>query len=84
MKRVAHVFVLLVVTLLVATVSYALEGYFSARADATSLGRRADQLIAEHRGPRDLGPGRIDQLLLVEDPGFWTHSGADWTTRGRV
>jgi len=82
MKRVASVFGLLVLASLVAALAYALEGYFSAGADASVLGRRADQLIAKHRGPNDLGPGRIDQLLLVEDPGFWTHRGADWTTPG--
>ena len=82
MKRVAHVSGALVVFLLVAVLAYGIEGYVSAREDAPSLGLRADRLIAEHRGPKDLGPGRIEQLLMVEDPGFWTHDGADWTTPG--
>lgn len=82
MKRVAYVFGVLIVIMLVAVLTYGLEGYFSAREDARSLRLRADWLIAEHRGPEDLGPGRIEQLLMVEDPGFWTHGGADWTTPG--
>jgi len=82
MKKVAHVFGILVLIMLGAVLVYGLEGYFSARRDAHSLGLRADRLIAEHRGPEDLGQGRIDQLLMVEDPGFWTHGGADWDTPG--
>jgi membrane peptidoglycan carboxypeptidase len=39
-------------------------------------------LLAAQRGPIDLGEGRIDQLLLVEDPGFWEHRGVDLTTKG--
>ena len=68
--------------IVMAVLAYGLHGYFSARADAASLSRRADALIAQHRGPEDLGPGRIQQLLLVEDPGFWTHDGTDWRTPG--
>lgn len=82
MKRAPYIFGALIVTMLVAVFTYGLQGYFSAREDAHSLGLRADWLIAEHRGPEDLGPGRIEQLLMVEDPGFWTHGGADWTTPG--
>lgn len=82
MKRVTYFVGASIFLLLAAVVAYGLEGYFSARSDSHSLGSRADRLIAEHRGPRDLGRGRIDQLLMVEDPGFWTHSGADWTTSG--
>ena len=82
MKRVVYVFGALAVIMLVALLAYGLEGYISAREDARSLSLRADRLIAEHRGPDDLGPGRIDQLLIVEDPGFRTHGGADWTTPG--
>ena len=82
MKRVACVFGALVVIISAAVVAYGLEGYFSARSDAGSLSHRANRLIAEHRGPQDLGPGRIDQLLMVDDPGFWTHKGTDWSTPG--
>ena len=82
MKRVAYFLGSFILLIVAAILAYGLEGYFSARSDARSLASRADKLIAEHRGAQDLGPGRIDQLLMVEDPGFWTHSGTDWTTSG--
>lgn len=82
MKRAAYFLDTVIVLIFVALLAYGVEGYFSARSDARSLGLRANKLIAEHRGPKDLGPGRIDQLLMVEDPGFWTHSGTNWTTPG--
>jgi monofunctional biosynthetic peptidoglycan transglycosylase len=62
---------------------YAAYGYFDARQDAPQLAIRADQLIAQRRGAEGLGRGRIDKLLLVEDPGFWQHSGVDFSTKGQ-
>jgi monofunctional glycosyltransferase len=82
MKRVAYALGAPIVLVLAGILAYGIEGYFRARSDARELGPRADKLIAKHRGPKDLGPGRIDQLLMVDDPGFWAHSGADWTTPG--
>ncbi|MDP8912939.1 MAG: transglycosylase domain-containing protein [Pseudomonadota bacterium] len=43
---------------------------------------RADRLLAQGRGAAGLGPGRIEQLLRVEDPGFEQHSGIDFSTSG--
>lgn len=62
--------------------AYGLDGYFDARSDAAVLGPRAAHLIAAQRGPADLGRGRVEQLLLIEDPGFLRHGGVDLSTPG--
>jgi monofunctional biosynthetic peptidoglycan transglycosylase len=72
---------LVVVSLLVATL-YAAKGYFDALHDAPSLAARADKLIAAHRGPTDLTPPKLDALLRVDDPNFWSHRGIDLATPG--
>jgi membrane carboxypeptidase/penicillin-binding protein PbpC len=82
MKTVVRAIGLLALSVVIAVLAYSLQGYLSARADVALLSRRADALIAHHRGPEDLGSGRIQQLLMVEDPGFWTHDGTDWSTPG--
>lgn len=68
--------------LLAAALAYAADGYFDARRDSSSLALRADRLIAQSRGAGGLGPGRIEQLLRVEDPGFEHHRGVDFSTPG--
>ncbi len=67
--------------LLIAAV-YAAAGYFDALKDAPFLVRRADALIAAHRGPVDLTPPKLDALLRVDDPNFWNHRGIDLATPG--
>lgn len=76
--RIGIVLVLLFVVLL----GYGLSGFFAAREEAGALARKADELIRDQRGPRDLGRGRTEQLLLVEDPNFWNHDGVDLSTSG--
>jgi membrane peptidoglycan carboxypeptidase len=44
--------------------------------------REAETSIAEPLDPAELPPGRIDDLLAVEDPAFRTHSGIDLSTPG--
>lgn len=61
---------------------YAASGFFAARAAAPALARTADRLMQNGRGARELGPGRLAELLLVEDPGYWNHSGLDLSTAG--
>lgn len=73
---------LLLLILLAAALAYAFKGYYDARRDAPALAARADRLIASNRGPAGLGPGRIQRLLQVEDPGFLGHGGVDVTTAG--
>lgn len=80
--RTLKILLVLVFVLAVATLVYGAEGYFSAIGDSETLRARADRLIAEKRGAADLGPGRIEQLLQVDDPGFWHHGGADFSTPG--
>lgn len=82
MKNTVRPLVIFLVLVFVGVVGYGLSGYFAARRDAASLTLRADQLIRDRRGPIDLGRGRAEQLLLVEDPGFWEHNGVDLSTDG--
>jgi hypothetical protein len=70
MKMVAVALVSVMALLLTGLAIYGLDGYLDARSDAVALEPRADRLIAQGRGPGDLGHGRIEQLLLVEDPAF--------------
>ncbi|UUL82215.1 transglycosylase domain-containing protein [Sphingomonas qomolangmaensis] len=69
-------------TLLLAAIVYAGIGYYDALRDATELKIRADALIAAKRGPDDLTPTKLEQLLRVEDPTFWHHNGLDIQTSG--
>jgi len=78
LKLAAGAFLVLVAAVLL----YGAKGYFDALGDSKDLGARADRLIAQNRGARGLGAGRIDQLLKVEDPGFRRHQGVDVTTPG--
>jgi hypothetical protein len=82
MKSVALVLVSVVALLLIGLATYGLDGYFDACSDAVALEPRAERLIAAGRGPANLGHGRVEQLLLVEDPGFLKHNGVDFDTRG--
>ena len=61
---------------------YAGLGFADALRDAPQLAQRADGLVAAGHGPADLGPGRFEQLLLVEDPAFARHGGVDFATPG--
>ncbi len=70
------------VLLLCAAMAYAYQGYRDARADAPALAERANTLIAQGRGGAALGPDRVAQLLLIEDPAFQNHVGFDLTTPG--
>lgn len=67
---------------LIAAFLYGAQGYVDALNDSAELAVRANRLIAQSLGASGLGQGRIEQLLQVEDPGFWDHSGVDPTTAG--
>ena len=71
----------LVVALLAAFL-YGANGYVDALDASEELAARADRLIAENRGASGLGPERMEQLLQVQDPGFWIHAGIDLMTPG--
>jgi len=61
---------------------YALGGWRDAAQDAPALTAEARSLIADGRGPNDLGVDRLAVLIRVEDPNFWSHDGVDFTTPG--
>ncbi len=70
------------VVLILSCVAYAVVGYFDAISDAEVLRQRADDLIAGKYSGESLGEERLHQLLLVQDPAFFEHSGVDFTTPG--
>ncbi|KZM47991.1 transglycosylase domain-containing protein [Labrenzia sp. OB1] len=77
-KFLGAVFLLLVAAGLI----YGVSGYFDALSDADGLALRADALVAEGRGGKDLGEDRLETLLMVQDPAFHQHAGVDVTTPG--
>jgi len=68
--------------LAILVVAKAYTGWHQARTDAPILIVEAASLIAQGKGANDLGPGRVDQLLAVQDPNFFRHNGIDLQTRG--
>lgn len=82
MRRALKAVVMIAIVVAASLLLYGAKGYYDAVRDSGALANRADRLIAANRGAESLGPGRIDQLLMVEDPGFWTHSGVDFSTPG--
>ena len=46
------------------------------------IAKRAEEEVAEPLDPGDLSHGRIEDLLAVEDPGFFDHPGIDVSTPG--
>lgn len=81
MRLSKNLFRALVLILLIGA-GYCVKAVLDARSDAVALAAQADTLIAAGRGPADLGAGRADMLLAVQDPGFADHNGLDFTTPG--
>lgn len=63
-------------------IGYGAIGYWDAVRQADAFAARADNLMANGRGPDDLGIERRRQLILVQDPGFLDHAGVDLSTAG--
>lgn len=82
MIRIVRYAVSFAALLLVAALAYGAWGYADALSEADGLALRADGLIADGRGGRQLGTGRERELLMVQDPGFEDHAGIDLTTPG--
>ena len=82
MKRTLLVLTGIALLLVSLAIGYGVYGYFDGRNDGESLRARADALVAAQRGSAGLGPGRIEYLLTVEDPGFARHDGVDFSTDG--
>jgi len=82
MKRLVKIVAVVVLAIVVAGLAYGGKGYLDALADADQLRVRADTLIADGRGGSDLGEGRLDDLVKVQDPAFRDHGGIDMSTPG--
>ncbi|HPQ96674.1 MAG: transglycosylase domain-containing protein [Thiothrix sp.] len=82
MSRILKYAALILGAVLLALLGYGAGGYFDAMRDAERLRVEADTLIAEGYGGDNLGPDHLTQLLRVQDPAFFTHSGVDFTTPG--
>ncbi|POF34484.1 transglycosylase domain-containing protein [Roseibium marinum] len=68
--------------LVAAGLIYGVTGYLDALSDADGLALRADALMTEGRGGKDLGEDRLEKLLMVQDPAFHQHAGLDFATPG--
>lgn len=68
--------------LLLGLLTYGAGGLFDALRAADILRGRADTLIATGQGAGALGPHRRAALIRVQDPGFASHGGVDFTTPG--
>lgn len=68
--------------ILTALLAYAASGFISAFHNSDALKVRAKSLIDSGKGADSLGAERLELLLLVQDPGFYNHSGVDIKTAG--
>lgn len=82
MRRISKFLGLAVLVCATAMAAYGTKGYVDAVADTDDLRQRGQSLIARGFGAADLGNGRADLLLQVQDPAFASHSGVDFTTAG--
>ncbi len=71
-----------VLALVFATLSYGAFGYWDAVRQSEVFAEHANVLIADGKGPSDLGAERLLQLILVQDPGYQDHRGVDLSTLG--
>lgn len=82
MRRIFSIALSLFFLVLAGAVGYGAIGYWDAVRQADAYAVRADSLIADGRGPNDLGIEQLRQLILVQDPGFLDHAGVDLSTAG--
>lgn len=82
MGRVLRIALSLLLLGLAGSFGYGTLGYWDAVSQADAYAARADALIADSRGPDDLGIEQLRQLILVQDPGFLDHAGVDLSTAG--
>lgn len=61
---------------------YGVKGFVDGFRDSAVLANRADKLIAAGYGPAQLGEGRLEAFLKVQDPGFYQHGGIDLSSLG--
>ena len=71
-----------VVAIMLVLAGYAGLAYSDALADAVALRARADALVASGRGPQTLGLRRLEQVIQLKDPNFWSHHGVDGSGLG--
>ncbi len=82
MTKILKITSVVLILILIALIGYGAKGYYDAVQRGEELRARADALIASGRGPDSLGNERLRVLLLVQDPGFYQHSGIDFSTPG--
>ncbi|SFS04373.1 transglycosylase domain-containing protein [Yoonia litorea] len=82
MRRISFIAVGFLFLVFAGAIGYGAIGYRDAVRQADAFATRADALIADGRGPNDLGIEQLRQLILVQDPGFLDHAGVDLSTAG--
>ncbi len=81
-KAFAQVTLQLILIAALGLAAYAGKAWIDAGRDARALRLQADYLIATGHGGADLGAGRLNWLLTVQDPAFYGHNGVDLSTAG--
>lgn len=82
MKKLTRITAIALIACSLLGFGYGAIGYRDAVRHADDYAKQANLLIAEGRGPEALGTERLNQLIKVQDPGFWEHGGIDLTTEG--
>jgi len=81
-KTLGGIILQLIIIAALGVAAYAGKAWIDAGRDARALRLQADYLIATGRSGADLGEGRLNRLLMVQDPAFYSHSGVDLSTAG--
>ncbi|WP_153769584.1 transglycosylase domain-containing protein [Labrenzia sp. CE80] len=82
MKRALRVATVLLLVAAVGLSVYGALGYWDAVRRSDEFVTRANALIADGKGPQNLGTEYLRQLILVQDPGYLEHGGVDLSTPG--
>ena len=82
MKRLIKTAAIALMVIALLGFGYGAIGYRDAVHHANAYGKQADRIIADGRGPDALGAERLEQLIKVQDLGFWEHGGIDFSTEG--
>lgn len=82
MRKIMLALLLVLLVIVTSLTVYGAKGWFDATQSAQALKHRANALIQNNLGGDNIGEERLQVLLMVQDPGFYAHSGLDLQTPG--